>query len=209
MNTELILLGILLILSLPILGYNIKLVIIALLVFFLCYPEQREKILNNPIIKTTFQKIKDVNNSILPNKYMTLIGEGNSIIKDLDKLRLKQPLKGQLVSIHITWNSFVKLIKLVLDENNNKVYLHHHYDTLKDHRKNILNQLTGLIVGSSPGKDEKIRKIIKKVTNVIHQLMLLLEKRINDEWYRNPHNKISQIQWIGPQPYDKDDIEVF
>jgi hypothetical protein len=213
METEIFLLVTLIALSLPFLGYNVKLIIIALLVFFLCYPEQREKILNNSIIKETYQKLKESNEGISSNLETILIKEGNLIIQDLQKLKLKKPLKGQFISIQITWNNFIKLIKQVL--NNSKMpYPHHHYETLKDHRKRLLNQLSSLIVGSSPdsttfnlSRDEKIREFIKKMEYIIYQIILLLEKRINDEWSSTPYNKINQVQWVGPQPYDKDDSE--
>jgi hypothetical protein len=211
MNIELILLGILIILSLPLIGYNMKIIIIAILIFFLCYPEQRANILNNPIIKETYKKIKGgLKEGLKGNSNVSiLIDEGDTVILSLNELKLKKPLNGQLTPIHITWNNFVKLIKKIFnsESSSDMAYSHHHYETLRDHRKKLLNQLSSLIVASSPGKDEKIRLTIKKMSYITDQLMLLLENKINGVWDNNPYNKINPVQWMSPQPYDKDDVE--
>lgn len=214
----------LIILGLPLLGYDFKLLVIGLLVFFLSFPEQREKILGSSLIRGLQKKIIESGKDMASQPNLVLAGEGDIIINKLGLLKFNnRRIKGQLVSINKCWKNFKKLIKTVLDQKSSLPYPHHHFETLKDLRKNLLNQISSLIVGSSPDvirertllkdrtlpRDEKIRTLLRKMNFVLDQLMVILEKNINQEWKQNPYTEINPVHWSAPQAYDKDDQETF
>lgn len=221
MNIEIILIVCIIILGLPFLGYDLKLLLLGLMIFLLAFPEQREKIWNSKIVKETYQSIQESQQGASSREEIVLIKEGNVLIKNLGKIKFSKRLKGQLVSIKLTWKNYSSLAKSLREQKTLVAYPHHHYETLKDLRKTLLNHLSSLIVGSTPGsvkertllkdrtlaQDEKVRQLIRRFEYVLDRIMRLLEKEINEEWKKNPYLEINPVQWTGPQPYDKDDHE--
>jgi hypothetical protein len=114
MNTDIILISFLIILGLPLLQYDFRLLIIIILIYFLVFPEKRNSIYDN-LIKNENIPINGEKN----NNLNILYQEGNSIVKELKTYKKTNSLIYQ--SIKASWKNFVKLSQSVMNNTKNKI----------------------------------------------------------------------------------------
>jgi hypothetical protein len=196
MNTDIILISFLIILGLPLLQYDFRLLIIIILIYFLVFPEKRNSIYDN-LIKNENIPINGEKN----NNLNILYQEGNSIVKELKTYKKTNSLIYQ--SIKASWKNFVKLSQSVMNNTKN-TYQHHVFSTLVDQRKYILNQMSALIVSSEALNlhentltkqrdlplDTRIRILIRKMITVFDLILDIVKNQINSVWNENTYNEL-------------------
>jgi hypothetical protein len=213
MNTDIILISFLIILGLPLLQYDFRLLIIIILIYFLVFPEKRNSIYDN-LIKNENIPINGEKN----NNLNILYQEGNSIVKELKTYKKTNSLIYQ--SIKASWKNFVKLSQSVMNNTKN-TYQHHVFSTLVDQRKYILNQMSALIVSSEALNlhentltkqrdlplDTRIRILIRKMITVFDLILDIVKNQINSVWNENTYNELSPVEWNTPQGYNQNNLD--
>ncbi len=213
MDTDIILISFLIILGLPLLQYDFRLLIIIILIYFLVFPDKRNSIYNN-LIKSENVPIKGEKD----NNLNILYQEGNSIIKELKIYKKPNSLIYQ--SIKASWKNFVKLSQSVMNNTKN-TYQHHVFSTLIDQRKYILNQMSALIVSSEALNlhentltkqrdlplDTRIRVLIRKMITVFDLILDIVKNQINLVWSENTYNELSPVEWNTPQAYNQNNLD--
>jgi hypothetical protein len=226
MPTDFILICLLILIGLPVLQYDFRLVIIILILFLLIFQDKRKELsdyiyktidINRYKNKNSNNKTNGRNNNEM-NRLNILYNEGTSIIKSLKKILNTYSKNSQSVylSIKLTWKKFVKLSQTIMI-NKNGTYQHHLFITLVDQRKFILNQMSALIVGldtvslkeSTLTKDRTlpldnyIRVSIRKLSTVFDIILEIIKNNINARWHEDPYTENSPVEWNTPQAYNQ------
>ena len=213
MDTDIKIIAFLIILGLPLLQYDFRLLIIIILIYFLVFPEKRNSIYDN-LIKNENIPINGEKN----NNLNILYQEGNSIVKELKTYKKTNSLIYQ--SIKASWKNFVKLSQSVMNNTKN-TYQHHVFSTLVDQRKYILNQMSALIVSSEALNlhentltkqrdlplDTRIRILIRKMITVFDLILDIVKNQINSVWNENTYNELSPVEWNTPQGYNQNNLD--
>ncbi len=213
MDIDIILISFLIIIGLPLIQYNFRLVIIIIVIYFLIFPEKRNSIYNNLNISK-----KNTNNGDYDMNMNVLYQEGNSIMKELKKFKKTNSLIYQ--SIKTTWKNFIKLSQSVMNNKKN-TYQHHVFSTLVDQRKYILNQMSALIVSNETLNlqentltkqrdlplDTHIRVLIRKMITVFDLILDMVKNQINTVWSENTYNELSPVEWNTPQAYNQNNLD--
>jgi hypothetical protein len=213
MDTDILLISFLIIIGLPLIQYNFRLVIIIIVIYFLIFPEKRNSIYNNLNISK-----KNTNNGDYDMNMNVLYQEGNSIMKELKKFKKTNSLIYQ--SIKTTWKNFIKLSQSVMNNTKN-TYQHHVFSTLVDQRKYILNQMSALIVSNETLNlqentltkqrdlplDTHIRVLIRKMITVFDLILDMVKNQINTVWSENTYNELSPVEWNTPQAYNQNNLD--
>jgi len=210
MLINLILITLIIILFLPVINYNFKIVFAIFLIYLLIYPEHRTLLYNNINTRKKENIINDPNQ--INNKLNILLDEGKNVIKELRQY--KSPLYS---SIKFSWKKITKISKLII-QNQSIAYPQHLYTILKDQKLFILNQISSIIINQEPVSlkertlafdrtlplDEHIRYINRKLTVVIDNILNMISTNINDNWNSNPSTEISPINMDlnSPEPYN-------
>jgi hypothetical protein len=213
MDTDIKIIFFLIILGLPLLQYDFRLLIIIILIFFLVFPEKRNSIYN--LIKTENIPIKGEKD----NNLNILYQEGNSILKELKTY--KKPNSFIYQSIKSSWKKFVKLSQSVMNNTKN-TYQHHVFSTLVDQRRYILNQMSALIVSSEETVnlyentltkqrdlplDTHIRILIRKMITIFDFILDIVKNQINSVWSENTYTELSPVEWNTPQAYNQNKLD--
>lgn len=215
MNTNFILIGLIILLGLPVINYNFKILFIIILAYLLFFPEERKLLYDNLGIESMKKNKEDSDPNQNINKLKTMVDEGNTIIKELKQYKKTNP--RVYLSIKLSWKKIENISKQII-ENSLLTYPHHLYTILKDQRQFILNQMSGMIVAIKPytmkelsGKYERtlpidvhIRSIIRKISIVIDYILEIVKNNINNNWSVNPSTEISpvDIDFKSPEPYN-------
>ncbi len=208
MIINLILITLIIILFLPVINYNFKIIFGIFFIYLLIYPEHRTLLYNN--IKKNETNTKDPNQ--INNKLSILLDEGKNVIKELKQY--KSPL---YLSIKNSWKKITKISKLII-ENQSITYPQHLYTILKDQKLFILNQISSIIINIESLNikerslkydrtlplDEHIRYINRKLSHIIDNILNIISTNINDNWNINPSNEISPVDMDlnAPEPYN-------
>jgi hypothetical protein len=216
MDIDIILIIFLIILGLPLLKYDFRLLIIIVIVYLLVFPEKRINLYNSLITQEQIPINK--NNKNNSTDLNVLYQEGNNIIKELKAY--KKPNSMVYQSIKITWKKFVKLSQSIMINKNN-TYQHHLFSTLVDQRKYILNQMSSLIIlqeainlqentfikDRTLPLDTHIRILIRKMITVFDVILDIVKNQINTIWSENTYNELSPVEWNMPQPYNQNKLD--
>ncbi len=214
---EWVLFGLLILLLIPTLNYNFKIIFIIIIGYLILFPDKRTTLYNNLSENLGSKDKRDPQQ--IHNKIRILCNEGTEIIKEL-KIYKKTNLPVYL-SIKMAWNNFHKLSNSLF-MNDNLTYPHHIFSTLEDERKIILNQMSAMIVNlestnlleSSLTKNRNsplenhIRILIRKMTVVLNHILDLLSNEINTKWENRPYMEISPVNWKGPKGYNQDKYDI-
>jgi hypothetical protein len=213
MDTDIKIISFLIILGLPLLQYDFRLLIIIILIFFLVFPEKRNSIYN--LIKSENIPIKGEKD----NNLNILYQEGNSILKELKTY--KKPNSFIYQSIKSSWKKFIKLSQSVMNNTKN-TYQHHVFSTLVDQRRYILNQMSALIVSSEETVnlyentltkqrdlplDTHIRILIRKMITIFDFILDIVKNQINSVWSENTYTELSPVEWNTPQAYNQNKLD--
>ena len=218
-RNELILIGVLILVGLPLLNYNFRIVIVLIMIYLIIFPERRDilfKLINN---QQNNQSISNQKELFVSFKDNILYNEGDELIKELKKY--KGGYSNIYLSIKISWKKFKKLSVLVLS-NNSITYPHHIFSTLVDQRKYILNQMSAMIINSEPINlrestltkdrtlpfDTHIRIIIRKIDVVFNHILNNIKNKINIEWLENPYIELSPVEWNTPQAHNQNNLDI-
>jgi hypothetical protein len=218
-KNELILITILILVGLPLLNYNFRIVIALVIIYLVIFPERREvlyKLINNQQNNTSISNQKELTVSFKDN---ILYNEGDELLKELKKY--KNEGSSIYISIKISWKKFKKLSMLLLS-NNTITYPHHIFSTLIDQRKYILNQMSAMIVNSEPINlrestltkdrtlplDAHIRIIIRKMDLILNNILNKIKNKINSEWVENPYIEISPVEFNVPQAHNQNKLDI-
>jgi hypothetical protein len=223
LSTEIILIILLLLVGLPLINYNFKIVLIIIIAYLLLFPEQRILLTNqiNQIIPidnisgSKNNRINDPQQNI--NKLNILIDNGHKIIKELKIYKgiNNTNNKSVYLSIKFSWKNLSKLALNII-EKKNQTHQHHIFSTLIDQRKFIIEQMASMIVGLEPlnikentntvdpnlPQDQHIRSLIRKMSLVLDNIFELIKKQINLVWEINPSTEISPVEWGAPEPHN-------
>jgi hypothetical protein len=220
---ELILIGVLVLIGLPLLNYNFRIIFVILIGYLIIFPERRNMIYM--IIKKNINNTESIgpfkDSSLNPssNKYNKLCNEGDQLLKELKKY--KRDESNVYLSIKISWKKFKKISNLLLSDTN-ITYPHHMFTTLIDQRKYILNQMSAMIVDmealnlkeSTLTKDRTLpldvglRVIIRKMDIVLNYILNIIKNKINSDWVEKPYNEISPVEWGEPQAYNQNKLDI-
>jgi hypothetical protein len=217
METYLILIGLIILLLVPTLNYNFKIIFIIILLYLLIFPDKREFLYNSIGIDNMKKKFNDPHQ--ITGKLNMLFTEGDNNIKELKQYRKKN--KSLYLSIKIAWKN-LKRISEMLISNPSLTYPQHYYSILKEQRKIILNQLSSLIINSEVVNikeisskiesllpfDVHIRSIIRKMSIVIDNILSIIIRDINEKWELNPSIQISPVDINSPEPYNQDSLDI-
>ncbi len=220
---ELILIGVLVLIGLPLLNYNFRIIFVILIGYLIIFPERRNMIymIIKKNINTTesIGSFKDSSLNPSSNKYNKLCDEGDQLLKELKKY--KRDESNVYLSIKISWKKFKKISNSLLS-NTNITYPHHMFTTLIDQRKYILNQMSAMVVDlealnlkeSTLTKDRTlpldigIRVIIRKMDIVLNYILNIIKNKINSDWLEKPYNEISPVEWGEPQAYNQNKLDI-
>ncbi len=220
---ELILIGVLVLIGLPLLNYNFRIIFVILIGYLIIFPERRNMIymILKKNINTTesIGPFKDSSLNPSSNKYNTLCDEGDQLLKELKKY--KRDESNVYLSIKISWKKFKKISNSLLS-NTNITYPHHMFTTLIDQRKYILNQMSAMVVDlealnlkeSTLTKDRTlpldigVRVIIRKMDIVLNYILNIIKNKINSDWLEKPYNEISPVEWGEPQAYNQNKLDI-
>jgi hypothetical protein len=220
---ELILIGVLVLIGLPLLNYNFRIIFVILIGYLIIFPERRNIIYM--IIKKNINTTESIgpfkDSSLNPssNKYNTLCDEGEQLLKELKKYKRNE--SNVYLSIKISWKKFKKISNSLISDTN-ITYPHHMFTTLIDQRKYILNQMSAMIVDlealnlkeSTLAKDRTlpldigIRVIIRKMDIVLNYILNIIKNKINSDWLEKPYNEISPVEWGEPQAYNQNKLDI-
>jgi hypothetical protein len=214
MDTDIKIIAFLIILGLPLLQYDFRLLIIIILIYFLVFPEKRNSIYNN-LIKNENIAIKGEKD----NNLNILYQEGNSVLKELKTYKKPNSLIYQ--SIKSSWKKFIKLSQSTMNNTKN-TYQHHVFSTLVDQRRYILNQMSALIVSSEETLnlyentltkqrdlplDTHIRVLIRKMITIFDFILDIVKNQINSVWSENTYTELSPVEWNTPQAYNQNNLD--
>ncbi len=220
---ELILIGVLVLIGLPLLNYNFRIIFVILIGYLIIFPERRNMIymIIKKNINTTesIGSFKDSSLNPSSNKYNKLCDEGDQLLKELKKY--KRDESNVYLSIKISWKKFKKISNSLLS-NTNITYPHHMFTTLIDQRKYILNQMSAMVVDlealnlkeSTLTKDRTlpldigVRVIIRKMDIVLNYILNIIKNKINSDWLEKPYNEISPVEWGEPQAYNQNKLDI-
>ena len=216
-TNELILIGILIIIGLPLLNYNFRLLIVIIFIYLLVFPERRNLLYNTFVNEKTKKELSsgDADSS----KSNVLYQEGTQLIKELKKYRKDN--QTVYLSIKISWKKFMKLSDTLLN-NDNITYPHHIFSSLLDQKKYILNQMSSIIINLEPLNlhettltkertlplDVNIRVIIRKMSVILDYILNIIKNKINNRWYENPYTELSPIDYGGAQAYNQNKLDI-
>jgi hypothetical protein len=216
MNTDFILIVLIILLGLPLINYNFKIVFIIILAYLFFYPDHRQLLYDNIGIDKMMKKTDDPKQNF--NRLSGLLLEGKNIIKELKQYKTSN--LGVYTSIKLSWKKIEKISTTII-ENPSITYPHHLYSILKDKRQLILDQMGALIVGIKPYNlkelsssyertlplDVHIRSLIRKITIVMDYILEIIQTNINHKWVLNPSTEISpvDIDFHSPEPYNNRD----
>ena len=218
-RNELILVITLILVGLPLLNYNFRIVIALVIIYLIIFPERRDilyKLITNQQNIQSISKQPELSISFKDN---VLYNEGDELIKELKKY--KSDGSSIYVSIKISWKKFKKLSILLLS-NNTITYPHHIFSTLVDQRKYILNQMSSMIINSEPINlrestltkdrtlplDTHIRIIIRKMDVILNHILTNVKNKINIEWLENPYTENSPVEWNVPQAHNQNKLDI-
>jgi len=232
MENNFILIILLIIIGLPMINYNFRLLIVILIGYLLIFPEQRiifyknlglDKLNTLNIIDNSYKNLSNKNDD---NKYQSqskslsiLYDEGNEIIKQLKNY--KKENRTVYLSIKLTWKKLIKLANTIL-LNQSMTYPHQLFGILLEQRKYILNQMSAMIVSLEPLNlqentltkertlplDTHIRSLIRKMDVIINYILEIVKKYINYKWNENPYLEISPVELNTPQGYNQNQLDV-
>lgn len=218
-QSEWVLFGLLILLLIPTLNYNFKIIFIIIIGYFIVFPDKRNILTEQlGIDKNKYEKKRRDPNKI-GNKLDILFNEGTQIIKELKPYKKTNP--PIYLSIKIAWNNFQKLSESLFI-NDNMTYPHHIFSTLEEKRKVILNQMSAIIVNLESSNlhetsltinrtlplDNHVRILIRKMTVVLNHILDILSKEINKKWENTPYMEISPVEWNSPKPYNQDNNDI-
>jgi hypothetical protein len=217
METYLVLIGLIILLLIPTLNYNFKILLILILSYLLFYPEKRQYLYDAIGIDKMNRKINDPNQ--INNQLNILFNEGNNILKELRQY--KKNNKPVYLSIKISWKKLKNIADLIIN-NPSLTYPQHYYSILKEQRKLILNQMSSLIINSEAVNikeissqidgtlpfDAHIRSIIRKMNIIIDNIFKIIIININEKWELNPSVEISPVDINSPEPYNQDSLDI-
>ena len=232
MENNFILIILLIIIGLPMINYNFRLLIVILIGYLLIFPEQRiifyknlglDKLNTLNIIDNSYKNLSNKNDD---NKYQSqskslsiLYDEGNEIIKQLKNY--KKENRTVYLSIKLTWKKLIKLANTIL-LNQSMTYPHQLFGILLEQRKYILNQMSAMIVSLEPLNlqentltkertlplDTHIRSLIRKMDVIINYILEIVKKYINYKWNENPYLEISPVELNTPQGYNQNQLDI-
>jgi hypothetical protein len=223
LKSEWLLFGLLILLLIPTLNYNFKIIFIIIIGYFILFPDKRAILYNNLSENLGLDKHKQENKKKDPNKIGNkldiLFMEGTEIIKELKTYKKANP--PVYLSIKIAWGNFQKLSESIFI-NENMTYPQHIFSTLEEKRKLILNQMSSIIVNLESSNlqessltinrtlplDNHIRILIRKMTVVLNHILDILSKEINKKWETTPYMEISPVEWNSPKPYNQDNLDI-
>ena len=110
MNTNFILIISIILLGLPVINYNFKIVFIIILAYLLFYPEHRQLLYDNIGINYMKKQTEDPNQNV--NKLNGLLLEGKSIIKELKQYKKTNP--RVYLSIKLSWKKIENISKQII-----------------------------------------------------------------------------------------------
>lgn len=213
MNTEFILIFFIILLALPVINYNFKILFIIILAYLLFFPEERKMLYNSFGVDKMKKKIDDPNQNII--KLSGLILEGKNIFKELKQYKKDNP--DVYLSIKLSWKKIEKISDTII-QNPFITYPHHLYSILKDKKEFILTQMNAMIVNIKPYTtkeltstsertlpiDSHIRSLIRKITIVMDYILEIVKNNINNVWAVYPSSEISpvDIDSKSPEPYN-------
>lgn len=219
-KNELLLITILILVGLPLLNYNFRIIIALVIIYLIIFPERRDILYKFIINQQNIQSISKQNHELsISFKDNILYNEGDELIKELKKY--KSDNSNIYLSIKISWKKFKKLSILTLS-NNTVTYPHHIFSTLIDQRKYILNQMSAMIINSEPINlrestltkertlpfDTHIRIIIRKMDVVLNHILNNVKNKINIEWLENPYIEISPVEFNVPQAHNQNKLDI-
>ncbi len=221
-KNELILIGVLILIVLPLLNYNFRIIFVILIGYLIIFPERRNTIYM--IINKIKSKNINTDETVGPlksssDKYNKLCNEGDQLLKELKKY--KRDESNVYLSIKISWKKFKKLSNLLLSDTN-ITYPQHLFSTLIDQRKYILNQMSAMIIDlealnlkeSTLTKDRTLpldaglRIIIRKTDVVLNYILNIIKNKINTDWSEKPYTEISPVEWGFPQAYNQNKLDI-
>ena len=199
-TTELIFIGIFILLLLSITNYNFKIIFTLILGYLIFFPEKKQYFYNT--INNT------INNTRKENEIDILFKEGNENIA-----KLHQYNKKIYKRIKINWKKFKKTTLIILD-NSTLTYQHQHYSILKDLHNELLNDMSSLIVSLKPESiqeltstidrtlplDVHIRSIIRKMDFILNNILKIIASKINERWDTYTSTEINPIDIDSPEP---------
>ena len=210
-STDIILIGLLIVIGLPVLQYDFRMMVIIMIIFLLIFPDKRDTLYKSLGIENLQKKSSSGNQET--KKINVLYEEGGNILKELKTYADQAP--SVFLSIKLTWKKFMKISESIL---NNKIgtYQHHLFTTLVDQRQYILNQMSAMILSldtvsireSTLTKDRTlpldnhVRILIRKMSTVLDMILEIIKNIINDKWHENPYVENSPVEWGMPQAYN-------
>jgi hypothetical protein len=226
MFTNLVLLGLIILLGLPVLNYNFKIIFIIFLGYLLIYPDHREMLYNNLGIENMRKNADETNKTknqsqSQSSQLLVLINEGKNIIKELKQY--KKTNSSLYLSVKLSWRKIEKLSNTII-QNPLITYPHHLYSILKDQRKFILSQMSAILINTEPANikelssryertlplDVHIRSLIRKISVVMDHILEMVKNNINNNWIVNPNSEISpvDIDIKSPEAYQPNDLDI-
>ena len=232
MENNFILIILLIIIGLPMINYNFRLLIVILIGYLLIFPEQRiifyktlglDKLNALNIIDSSYKNLSNKNDdkkSKPQSKSLSILyDEGNEIIKQLKNY--KKENRTVYLSIKLTWKKLMKLTNTIL-LNQSMTYPHQLFSILLEQRKYILNQMSAMIVSLEPLNlqentltkertlplDTHIRSLIRKMDVIINYILEIVKKYINYKWNENPYLEISPVELNTPQGYNQNQLDI-
>ena len=232
MENNFILIILLIIIGLPMINYNFRLLIVILIGYLLIFPEQRIMLYKNlgldklNALNIIDNSYKNLNNKNDDKKYQSqskslsiLYEEGNEIIKQLKNY--KKENRTVYLSIKLTWKKLMKLTNTIL-LNQSMTYPHQLFSILLEQRKYILNQMSAMIISLEPLNlqentltkertlplDTHIRILIRKLDIIINYILDIVKTYINYKWNENPYLEISPVELNTPQGYNQNKLDI-
>ncbi len=220
-QSEWLLFGLLIILLIPTLNYNFKIIFIIIIGYLILFPDKRTILYNNLSENLGLDKRKNDKKdpNKIGNKLNILFMEGTQIIKELKPYKKTNP--PVYLSIKLAWYNFQKLSESLF-MNDNMTYPHHIFSTLEEKRKVILNQMSAIIVNLESSNlhetsmtinrtlplDNHVRILIRKMTVVLNHILDILSQQINKKWENSPYIEISPVEWNSPKAYNQDNLDI-
>jgi hypothetical protein len=221
LKSEWLLFGLLIILLIPTLNYNFKIIFIIIIGYLILFPDKRTFIYNNlnETLGIDKRKTDKRDPTKIGNKLDILFVEGSEIIKELKNY--KKSNQPAYSSIKLAWNNFQKLSESLFT-NDNMTYPQHVFSTLVEKRKLILNQMSAMIVNIESSNlqesslrinrtlplDNHMRILIRKMTIVLNHILDIVSNEINKKWETSPYMEISPVEWNSPKAYNQDQFDI-
>jgi hypothetical protein len=213
---ETYLIGIILLLLLSIFNYNFKIILVIILLYLLFFPDKRDILYKTLNMDKMKKNTNDTNN----NQHQTsiLFEEGDLNIKSLKQYRNSSP--SIYMSIKNAWKSFKKNVEMIIN-NPRLTHPDHYYTILKDQRLIILNQMSSLITNLEATNlkeitgtkdrtlplDTHIRSLIRKMDLILGHLLEIVSENINKKWEMYPTTEINPVDNNSPEPYNQNILD--